>query len=285
MMFKRRLAAAIVIGWYMAVICFWAFGHTATVALAGPAAPAEPAEFAADLPQLHQRQLLLEQAARQAAADMAARDAYAAAHPPAPCLALTFDDGPSETVTPLLLDLLYQRGVKATFFMLGVNAAAYPETVMRAAAEGHQICSHGWDHRYKFTRMDERQLSEELQRTDQQILAACGVTPLYVRPPYGAINDDVAEMIGRPVMMWSIDPRDWQYRDADRVARHIVDHAADGAIVICHDLYPSTAQGVAQAVDTLLERGWEFVTLEELYHRRGLELRDGVIYYGKQGSR
>lgn len=194
-------------------------------------------------------------------------------------VALTFDDGPHRTYTKQLLDGLRQHGVHVTFFMIGSNAASNISLVQTAYDDGHQIGNHTYNHPNLNT-LGYGGVKNELNSTAAVLDRVCGVgTDYLVRPPYGNANASVLSALGSPAVNWSVDTNDWQYKNADHVYSHIVNNASDGAIILCHDIYSSTVAGALRAVDTLLARGYEFVTVGELYRRRGVTLQDGVKLY------
>lgn len=196
-------------------------------------------------------------------------------------IAITFDDGPSG-YTAKLLDGLKARGVKATFFMLGSCAQNYPNTVRRVYEEGHQVCSHSYDHPALTTKSND-QIYWQMNKTKNILNDILGMNFTYhIRPPYGDCNDRVRGVLGQfnaASFIWSIDPMDWQDRNATIVANRIVSQAYNGAIVLCHDIYGSTVTGVLNAIDTLKSYGYEFVTVNELFRRRGVTLTPGKNYY------
>jgi peptidoglycan/xylan/chitin deacetylase (PgdA/CDA1 family) len=197
-----------------------------------------------------------------------------------PLLALTFDDGPSKDNTPVLLDGLRERGVHVTFFMLGMLAAAEPEIVLRAYKEGHAIGGHSFDHRSYFTKLSADLLKTQLQKTDDIIAGITGgAPPFLLRPPYGRINEEVAQKTGKANILWSADPRDWEVRDAELVCAAILECAVDGGVVILHDIHETSVDGALQAIDELLAGGWQFVTIPELYAAYGITLQAGGIYH------
>ena len=194
-------------------------------------------------------------------------------------VALTFDDGPNATLTPQLLDGLKARGVKVTFFMLGNRATGSESIVQRAYDEGHEIANHSWSHP-ELCSLGLENVRKQIQDTNAVLDKACGKGTQYiVRPPYGSSNDAVRAVIGAPVILWSVDTNDWKYRTASHVYNHIIQEAYDGSIVLCHDIHGHTITGALQAIDVLLARGYEFVTVSELYRRRGVEMKNGVRYY------
>ena len=194
-------------------------------------------------------------------------------------LALTFDDGPAET-TERLVEGLNERGAKATFFVLGTLVERYPDAVDFAYASGNQIASHGWDHKHKFTALSDEALQTELENTAGAIREITGEDPPYVRPPCGAIDKATAAKIDVPVMLWNIDPRDWESRNAEAVSDAIVNGAFHGGVIILHDMYDSTVDGVLAAIDLLQAEGWRFVTLEEYYEIFEIAPQAGLVYRG-----
>lgn len=197
-----------------------------------------------------------------------------------PVMALTFDDGPSY-LTVGLIDELNKRSAKATFFVLGVRVESYPEAVEAAVEGGHLLCSHGWDHKSSLTNLTEAQIDEQLGWTDNAVFEASGQHTLYVRPPYGMIDKETAALVDYPMMLWNIDPRDWDVRNADKVYKGIVDNAFDGGVVICHDIYDTTVTGVLSAVDALQEQGYQFVTLDKYYEIFDISPQNGEVWRGK----
>lgn len=200
-----------------------------------------------------------------------------AAPPPAPpdaagvdcavlrCVALTFDDGPvAETVD--VLAALEQRGARATFFVVGQNAASSPDLLRRMVAGGHAVGGHSWDHP-DLTRLSADQVRAQLGRTSQAIERATGAAPTLTRPPYGATGPTVAAAAaaaGVAQVLWDVDPRDWRDRNADVVAQRVVAAARPGSIVLLHDIHPSTRAAVPRIVDALQAGGYTLVTVPEL---------------------
>lgn len=193
-------------------------------------------------------------------------------------IALTFDDGPSQ-YTSALLDGLAARGAHVSFFIQGCNGSRYTSTVRRAWQEGHQICSHTYDHP-QLTRLSAAGVREQLSRTDSILDGALGFDSTYMlRPPYGAYNQSVLDTAGVPCFYWSVDTRDWESRNADAAYQEFLKAAKDGSIVLMHDLYSTSVTAALRAIDTLQAQGYEFVTLSELFYRRGIALTSGKIYF------
>ncbi|MFY8215838.1 MAG: polysaccharide deacetylase family protein [Chthoniobacterales bacterium] len=195
------------------------------------------------------------------------KHAYNSVDVDGPFIALTFDDGPHPVHTPKLLDLLKSEGVKATFFVIGKSVETYPEIAKRIVAEGHEIANHTWTHP-SLSKLGAAGVKREIDRTTEVIRNVTGVTPKTMRPPYGAtnarINKRLDEEFGLKVIMWSVDPLDWKYRNASRVTSEIVSKTQPGGIVLAHDIHPSTVAAMPATIDGLKAKGFRFVTVSEL---------------------
>jgi len=192
-------------------------------------------------------------------------------------IALTFDDGPGP-YTRRLLEGLAKRGVKATFFMLGQQAENYDVTAGLVRDAGHQIASHTYDHP-QLSKKTDSQVTWQISHTADILNGITGYGTHYlVRPPYGDYNSRVLSLLDNPAILWSVDPLDWKYRNADTVCTNIVEGAFDGAIVLAHDIHSTTVDGVLMAIDKLQAKGYEFVTVNELFRRRGVTLEKGHTY-------
>ncbi|GEM_PF-146146 len=194
-------------------------------------------------------------------------------------IALTFDDGPSSANTTRLLDGLKSRGAKVTFFMTGQGAKNNPDIVKRAYNEGHQICSHTYDHSL-LTSLSDSEIKSNLSRTDKILDAAIGYDLEYqLRPPYGGYSDRVLNAVGVPCYYWSVDTRDWESLNTTAAYNMFIKYARNGSIVLMHDIHSTTIPAALQAIDTLQAEGYEFVTLNELLVRRGITPTAGQIYF------
>lgn len=191
-------------------------------------------------------------------------------------VAITFDDGPGK-YTEELINGLNERGVRATFFMLGSCVAEYPEVLPLMVEGGHQLGSHTYDHT-DITTLSDSKLNDQLSLTDNEIYKACGQMATAFRPPYGSFTDDKIKGINKTVTMWSLDSLDWKSRDAASVKNEIVSKAMDGDIILLHDIYKSSVDGALDAIDELQKKGFVFVTVDELLSRYGVEVAHGVVH-------
>ncbi len=180
---------------------------------------------------------------------------------PAPRIALTFDDGPS-IYTEELLDGLKERGVKATFFLIGKNAKEYPDIVKREAEEGHLVGNHTYSH-VVISNLSLEKAREEIEKTNQILEGITGKRVEYVRPPFGIWKEELEDLQMTSVM-WSVDPLDWTTKNTDEIVKKVVTRAKENDIILLHDCYKSSVQAAFRIIDLLQSEGYEFVTIEEL---------------------
>jgi peptidoglycan/xylan/chitin deacetylase (PgdA/CDA1 family) len=190
-----------------------------------------------------------------------------------PCVALTFDDGPVPE-TAKLVDVLAERGVRATFFVIGQQAKRYPEVLQRAARAGDEIGNHSWSH-IDLRSADAATVAKQLDRTSDVVEAATGVRPATMRPPYGEATKSSAAKAGLPQVLWSLDTRDWDGRSTSVVVRGVLADVQPGDIVLLHDSHAGTRAAAPVIADGLLRKGYALVTVSELL---GTDLKAGRIY-------
>ena len=192
---------------------------------------------------------------------------FSSVHVDGPYIAMTFDDGPSATLTPKLLDILATHHIKATFFVIGENVAEHPEIVARATREGHEIGNHSWSHP-NLAKMSDASVRSQLQRTDDAIKSATGARPTLLRPPYGSITTRekrwIHDQFGYQIILWDVDPYDWKRPGPSVVRGRILKETRPGSIVLSHDIHPGTIEAMPSTLDALEAKGFKFVTVSEL---------------------
>lgn len=180
-----------------------------------------------------------------------------------PRIALTFDDGPHPVFTPRLLDGLKERGVHATFFLIGKNIVGNEEIVKRMKEEGHLIGNHTYNH-VQLTKISADKACEEIINTNDLICEVTGSGTEFIRPPFGSWNDNLECGIELIPILWSVDPLDWKTESASAVVNRVVKNIKENDIILLHDYYASSVEAALQIVDILQEKGYEFVTADEL---------------------
>lgn len=182
-------------------------------------------------------------------------------------VALTFDDGPHPKKTDVILDILREYNIKATFFVLGMNAEKYPWIVVREAAEGHEIGNHTYSHR-RLT--DCTDATEEFRKTSDIIVSLTGRCPTLIRPPEGAFcekNVEEAKNCGSDIVLWTVDTRDWAKAGVESILENVKKNVCDGSIILFHDFTTNgahTAEALKKIIPYLLEEGYEFVSVSQL---------------------
>lgn len=199
--------------------------------------------------------------------------------PSKPMIALTFDDGPSKNTTHIV-ELLRFYNSRATFYVVGNRISSYADTIRYCADQGNEIGIHTWEHA-KLTVLSPQEISDQLTRTEEAVEQYAGVSCASVRPTGGACNDtvkQVAGQLGYYLVNWSVDTEDWKTRDADSTYNTIMSEASDGAIILCHDLYDSTASAMDRAIPDLIAQGYQLVTVSELMSYRDGGAVPGSLY-------
>lgn len=192
-------------------------------------------------------------------------------------VALTFDDGPHPDHTAPLLDGLKVRGIRATFFLVGTQIQYAPELVLRMAQEGHQVGVHTYSH-VPITGLEQEEFRLQVEGTRRLICSLLGERELWLRPPYGILDENTQQWADSPIVLWSVDPEDWKDAKVKRIKEHIVSHTRDGDIILMHDIYPSSVEAALAAVDELRTQGFRFVTVAELMEARGVVPQSGQVY-------
>lgn len=197
--------------------------------------------------------------------------------PNKPMIALTFDDGPRAATTSAILDTLERYNAHATFFVLGQSVDGNEDIIRRAQSLGCEIASHSFRHA-KLASLSVTALEEDLSAARMKIASVTGKTPALMRPPYGTVTSRIISAAGAPIILWSVDTRDWEHRSARKIIRITLRKARDGAIVLMHDIHRPTAIANETLIPELIQRGFQLVTVSELAYYKGVRLEAGRAY-------
>lgn len=200
---------------------------------------------------------------RDAVETVSEKNATESAEELAPRVAITFDDGPHKTYTPLLLDGLKERDVKATFFLIGENISGKEEIVRRMAEEGHLIGNHTYSH-VELSGMAPEAACEEIRKTSDLIQEITGKPAEYIRPPFGEWDKSLECGLTLFPVLWTVDTLDWTTENVSDVVRRGTEKVKDGDVILLHDCYASSVKAALEIIDTLKSRGFQFVTADEL---------------------
>lgn len=192
-------------------------------------------------------------------------------------VALTYDDGPSNSVTNDILDILERYDAKATFFVIGSRISSSYQPMQRAVKMGCEIGNHTYSHidlpSYYYS-----EIRDEIDTTNSLVKKYTGVTPKIVRAPGGSTDAYSREVVNMPFIYWSIDTRDWESRDAYSVISIVKSEVEDGDIILMHDIYDSTAEASETIIPWLINQGYQLVTVSELMEYRGIKMKNAVSY-------
>ena len=182
-------------------------------------------------------------------------------------VALTVDDGPHAKTTPQMLAVLREKNVKVTLFILGKNAESHPEVLAQAVADGHEIATHAYSHKF-LSKMSIEEAGEELDKAEK-IIMAVAPKPTLFRPPGGGYSDDVtaeAEKRGYTTILWSVDSSDWRQISVKQVVDNVINSVEPGSIVLLHEgQFPlPTPAAIGIIIDKLRAQGYSIVTVSEL---------------------
>lgn len=192
-------------------------------------------------------------------------------------VALTFDDGPRASTTGPLLNGLAERGVTATFFVIGQQIPGNEDLLRRMKADGHQIGNHTYSH-VRLLTAERNAVVEEIHKTEVLLQSALGPGEWWLRPPYGMMDRQRAELVKTPMIYWTVDPEDWKLLDSAKVVEQVCSQVQPGDIVLLHDFYPTSVDAALEIVDRLRGEGYTFVTVEELFRIQGVAPQAGTLY-------
>ena len=196
-------------------------------------------------------------------------------------VALTFDDGPNSSLTPKLLDALEKYNAKVTFFIVGNMVNNSKDVVKRAYDLGNEIGSHSYDHK-DFTILSNTEIINQVNQTSAIIKSVTGTNPTLIRVPYGTHDDNVnskLKSLGLPIILWNVDPIDWDCDDANLVYERVKDNLDDGNIVLMHDTHPTSIDAAVRILKDYSNNGYKFVTISELAALKKVQLIPGGTYF------
>jgi peptidoglycan/xylan/chitin deacetylase (PgdA/CDA1 family) len=192
-------------------------------------------------------------------------------NPYLPEIALTFDDGPNPPYTFQILAILQKYDVKATFFVIGSRAAAYPALVQQESQQGNIIGNHTWMHP-QLTHLSPAAVRHELQSTSNEIQEDTDALPTVFRPPYGVFNSSVqsiAASLGLSTVLWNVDPKDWSRPGTNAIIHNVLKSVHNGSIILLHDGGGNRSETVAALptiITRLAQRGFQFITILRMIH-------------------
>ena len=192
-------------------------------------------------------------------------------------VALTFDDGPNPATTTQALDTLSKYGIKATFFVLGKNVSGNEEILKRMKADGHVIGNHSWSHPI-LSQLSLDEAKKQITDTEDVLTKVLGSSSKLMRPPYGAITDDIRNSLDLSFIMWDVDSLDWKNKNEASILTEIQREVKNGSIILMHDIHAETVNALPKVIDYLKGQGYDFVTVPDLLDSR---LKAHQLYYDR----
>jgi len=188
--------------------------------------------------------------------------------PAKPMVALTFDDGPKRASTERILKALETYQARATFFVVGNRIPGNEDILKRMDALGCQVGNHTYNHP-DLAKQSAGGIASQISGTDYNIYRAIGKYSTVVRPPYGSVNSTVRSAIGKPLILWSLDTLDWKHRNASYVTNAVLSKVKDGDIILMHDIHDTSATAAQTIIPSLIQAGYQLVTVDELALYKG----------------
>ena len=192
-------------------------------------------------------------------------------------VALTFDDGPNPATTNQALDTLSKYGIKATFFVLGKNVSGNEEILKRMKSDGHVIGNHSWSHPV-LSKLSLDEAKKQITDTEDALTKVLGSSSKLMRPPYGAITDDIRNSLDLSFIMWDVDSLDWKSKNEASILTEIQRQVRNGSIILMHDIHAETVNALPKIIDYLKEQGYHFVTVPEMLNSR---LKAHELFYDR----
>lgn len=191
-------------------------------------------------------------------------------------VALTFDDGPT-SLTENLIEILKNNHANATFFVQGSKIKYHPDAVNKSISYGNEYGSHTFNH-VNLTKSDDDAIEYQISATNNALYEYTKKEIALVRPPYGAYNKNVLEKINYPLILWSIDSKDWSYKNVDKNYEEIMKHLKDKSIILMHETYNSSVETVEKLLPELYARGYQVVTVSKLMELNNIKLEAHKSY-------
>lgn len=197
--------------------------------------------------------------------------------PSKPMIAITYDDGPQTEAGNRIIDTYLKYGQRCTFFVVGDRVASRASEVKRMAENGFEIGNHSYSHKY-LNKCDAATIREEVRKCNEAVAAVTGTTPKIMRLPGGNKNDTVLANVNMPIILWNVDTRDWDHRNAQKSIDAVVGKVKDGDVVLMHELYSATADATETIVPALVQQGFQLVTVSELMQYKGITPENRIYY-------
>lgn len=183
-------------------------------------------------------------------------------NPDSKMIALTFDDGPSK-YTEEILNILKKNDCNATFFVLGNKVSIYSDLLIESINNGNEIGNHSYNHKWMI-KLNEKDLENQISKTQDIIKEYTGYTPKLIRPTYGSLNDRIKKISSLDIVLWNVDTLDWKYKNPNKIVENATKKLKDGNIILMHDTHKQTLEALPKILEIIQKKGYTCVTISEL---------------------
>lgn len=183
-------------------------------------------------------------------------------NPDSKMIALTFDDGPSK-YTEEILNILKKNDCNATFFVLGNKVSIYSDLLIESINNGNEIGNHSYNHKWMI-KLNEKELENQINKTQDIIKEYTGYTPKLIRPTYGSLNDRIKKISSLDIVLWNVDTLDWKYKNPNKIVENATKKLKDGNIILMHDTHKQTLEALPKILEIIKKNGYTCVTISEL---------------------
>lgn len=190
-------------------------------------------------------------------------------------IALTFDDGPDPEITPRILAVLKEKGVSATFFVIGEKAEKYPDLLKKIDEEGHIVANHSYSHNHLIGFFSKKRLNQDLVHCNEAIIAALGKTPVFFRPPFGVTNPRYAKVLKELKMQsigWSLRSFDTRAKNKYQLIEKVISNLKRRDIVLLHDNRAVTADALEDLIEHCFNKNIEIQALSVIINKEPYEV-------------
>jgi len=192
-------------------------------------------------------------------------------------VAITFDDSPNYNKTNKILNSLKDNHFHATFFVVGEKAIYNKDLLISIKNSGNEIGSHTYSHQ-NLNKLTDEEILEDFNIMNNIYKNLFNEDLKLIRPPYGLIKESQTKLMKASYIMWSLDTNDWRYRSSDYLVNYVLNNIKDGDIILFHDSYNSTVNAVNELLPLLYSKGYQVMSISELFELKGIKLEDYKVY-------
>ncbi len=197
-------------------------------------------------------------------------------------VAFTFDDSPNKNKTNKIVSYLKDNLFSATFFVLGERMKYNKDLITTIKSGGNEVGSHTYHHQ-NMAKMSGEEVINDFNLMNDLYKSITNEEIKLIRPPYGVIKDEEKNLLNVPIILWSLDTNDWRHRNKDYIVNYVLNNIKDGDIILFHDSYNETVEAINELLPILYSKGYQVMSVSELFKLKGLTLENNQIYHNARG--